>query len=197
MWEERYSTGDYVFGTAPAAFLIDHETLYAPGQNALCVADGEGRNSVWLAAQGLTVTALEFAPSAVAKASKLASEQGVSLTQVQADVFDWDWPEDAFDHVLGIFIQFVGPEGRDAMFDAMKRSVKPGGLISLHGYTPKQLEYRTGGPGVLENLYTSELLERLFEGWEIFESRMHERTLDEGKGHSGQSALIDFVARKP
>ena len=197
MWEERFSTPDYVFGTAPAAFLLDHADLYTPGQSALCVADGEGRNSVWLAERGLDVTALEYAPSAVAKAAKLAEDKGVSLTHAQSDVFDWDWPEGFYDHVIGIFIQFVGPDGRARMFDRMQAAVKHGGFLSLHGYTPKQLEYGTGGPKAFENLYTPELLEGMFEGWEIYESRAYERELDEGKGHSGMSALIDFVARRP
>jgi len=104
---------------------------------------------------------------------------------------------DAFDHVVGIFIQFVGPDQRGVMFDHMKSAVKPGGLLSLHGYTPKQLEYRTGGPGALENLYTEDQLAGMFEGWEIIENRAHEREVSEGKGHSGMSALIDFVARRP
>lgn len=197
MWEERYSTPDYVFGTAPAAFLTDHAELYASGQSALCVADGEGRNSVWLARRGLDVTALEYAPSAIAKARKLAEAHGVSLTHAQADVFDWDWPEAEFDHVVAIFIQFVGPEDRAVMMDRMKAAVKPGGLLTLHGYTPKQIDYGTGGPRAVENLYTTDLLAGLFQGWSIEENRSHERELDEGAGHSGMSALIDFVARKP
>lgn len=197
MWENRFSTDDYVFGTAPALFLPDHAAQFDPGQTVLSVADGEGRNAVWLAERGLQVTALEFAPSAVAKARKLAADRSVTLTHAEADVFDWDWPEAAFDHVIGIFIQFVGPEGRADMFDKMKGAVKSGGLVSLHGYTPKQLDYRTGGPGAEENMYTPERLADHFAGWEILENRPHEREVSEGKGHVGLSALIDFVARKP
>lgn len=197
MWEERFNTPDYVFGTAPARFMTDHDSLFAPGQRALCVADGEGRNSVWLAEQGLEVTALDYAPSAVAKARALAAARGVTLTHVQADVFDWDWPEAAFDHVVGVFIQFMGAAARKVLFDRMKAAVRPGGLITLHGYTPKQLEHGTGGPRALENLYTPEILADHFAGWEIVENREHAREIVEGTGHAGMSALIDLVARRP
>jgi len=197
MWEERFSTDDYVFGKAPALFMLDHADQFKAGQSVLSVADGEGRNSVWLAKRGLDVTALEFAPSAVDKACKLADEEGVQLTHEIADVFAFDWPKAAFDHVLAVFIQFVGPTERQRLFQNMQDAVKPGGLLSLHGYTPKQLEYGTGGPRILENLYTSEILESHFASWDIVENRAHERELNEGNGHAGMSALIDFVARKP
>ncbi|MRU13916.1 class I SAM-dependent methyltransferase [Roseovarius sp. A21] len=197
MWEERFQTPDYVFGTEPATFLTDHAEYLAPeGTTALSVADGEGRNSVFMAEQGLEVTALEYAPSAIAKARKLAKAQGVTLDFREVDVLAHDWP-DTYDIVAGIFIQFVGPEARPAMFEGMKQSVKPGGLILLHGYTPKQIEYGTGGPPCAENMYTEDMLREAFDGWEILECRAYERHIEEGEGHKGQSALIDLVARKP
>ena len=196
MWEERFQTPEYVFGTEPAAFLQDHAELLAPkGATALSVADGEGRNSVFMAQQGLEVTALEYAPSAIAKAEKLAKARGVSVTFQEVDVLAHDWPN-TYDIVAGIFIQFVGPDARPALFDGMKHSVKPGGLILLHGYTPKQLEYGTGGPPCAENMYTEAMLRAAFEGWDILECRAYERHIEEGEGHKGQSALIDLVARK-
>lgn len=196
MWEERFATDDYLFGTEPAAFLRDHADYLTPGATALSVADGEGRNAVFLAERGLQVTALEYAPSAIAKARKLAALRGVAAEFRQVDVLDHDWPQ-RFDLVLGIFIQFAGPAERTRLFDGMKRSTRPGGLILLHGYTPRQLDYGTGGPRAVENLYTEAMLRDAFDGWDILECRSHERVLSEGKGHAGQSALIDFVARKP
>ncbi|MDQ2092638.1 SAM-dependent methyltransferase [Rhodalgimonas zhirmunskyi] len=198
MWETRFQTPDYVFGKAPARFLPDHADYLTPGLSALSVADGEGRNSVYLARQGLTVTALEFAPSAIAKARALAREHDVEVDLHKADVIADPFPvKGPFDITLGIFIQFVGPKERAALFDKMAQTTAPGGLLMLHGYTPKQLDYGTGGPRALENLYTPDLLAGAFSGWEILENRPHERDLDEGKGHSGRSALIDFIARKP
>ncbi|WP_026757625.1 SAM-dependent methyltransferase [Sediminimonas qiaohouensis] len=196
MWEERYSTPDYVFGKDPAQFLTEHMHLLHAGQTALCVADGEGRNSVFLAQQGLQVTALEYAPSAIAKAQNLAKAAGVSIDIQEADVLRHHWA-DQYDAVLGIFIQFAGPEEREQLFTGMKRSVRPGGLMLLHGYTPEQIAYGTGGPPHAENMYTNGQLATDFDGWDILENRAYERDVQEGRGHSGHSALIDFVARKP
>jgi len=197
MWEDRFNRPDYLFGTAPAQFLTRRAEWFAPGQSVLSIAEGEGRNAVWLAQQGLDVTGVEYAPSAIAKAKALAVKAGVSPTFLQADLFDWVWPEAAFDIVLGVFIQFVGPEDRTTLFDHMKRAVRPGGLIMLHGYTPKQLDYGTGGPKAEENLYTEARLTALFEGWDIALCDAYEAELNEGEGHSGRSALLDFIARRP
>jgi len=196
MWEQRFATDDYVFGKAPAQFLVEQSSYLTPNATALSVADGEGRNSVFMAQQGMQVDALEFAPSALRKAKTLAQERGVSVSFQQADVLKHDWPK-TYDLVAGIFIQFVGPEDRKHLFDGMKASVKPGGLILLHGYTPKQLEHGTGGPPFAENMYTEEGLRTDFEGWDILRCHAYEREVEEGRGHVGLSALIDFVARKP
>ncbi|MGB8545086.1 MAG: SAM-dependent methyltransferase, partial [Azonexus sp.] len=96
-----------------------------------------------------------------------------------------------------IFIQFVGPAERARQLAGMKKAVQPGGLLFLQGYTPKQLEYGTGGPSAVENLYTEALLREIFSDWEIVLLHEHEDLIDEGRGHSGRSALIDLIARKP
>ena len=198
MWEERFANSDdYVFGTEPARFLTEHAAYLTPGQTALSVADGEGRNSVYMAQRGLETTAYEFAPTAIARARDLAAERGVTVDFQNVDILTHDWPEDAYDLVVGIFIQFVGPEDRKVQFEGMKRSLKPGGVLLLHGYTPKQLEFGTGGPPFAENMYTEDQLAADFVGWDILENRAYEREVQEGRGHSGMSALIDFVARKP
>lgn len=198
MWEERFATPDYVFGQEPSVFLTQHTDLLTPGATALAVADGEGRNSVFMAKQGMTVTALEYAPSAIAKAKTLADRHGVAdrITFQQVDVLDYDWP-DVYDLVAGIFIQFVGPKDRARLFEDMKNSVAPGGLMLLHGYTPKQIEYGTGGPPTPANMYTDAMLREAFAEWDIIRCAEYEREIQEGTGHCGQSALIDLIARKP
>jgi SAM-dependent methyltransferase len=196
MWEERFKTPDYVFGTEPAQFLRDHRDWLVAGQTALSVADGEGRNAVFMARLGMVVTALEYAPSAIAKAGRLARDSGVDVDFRQVDVMAHDWPA-TYDLVTGIFIQFVGPEDRRRLFDGMKRSTRPGGVVMLHGYTPEQLTFGTGGPPHAENMYTPDILAGLFDGWEIHVNRAYQREVQEGRGHSGMSALIDFIARKP
>ena len=199
MWSTRYRNAgeDYVFGTTPNRFLAAQSALLSAGSNALSVADGEGRNAVWLAEQGLQVTATEISPVALEKARKLAAGRHVEVDFVVADAVAWDYPEAAFDFVVGIFIQFADPVQRERIFAGMARALRPGGHLIVHGYTPKQLEYRTGGPSALENLYTADLLRTAFQGLEIVHLQEYEDVLDEGVGHKGQSALVGLVARKP
>jgi SAM-dependent methyltransferase len=196
-WNARFSAPGYRFGTAPNVFLTTQAHRLEPGQRALAVADGEGRNGVWLARQGLAVTSVDFSPVALAKARRLADEAGVTLDFIEADLAAWDWPKAAFDVVAGIFFQFAGPDARATSFRNMKAALKPGGLLLIEGYGPKQLEYKTGGPGVLENLYTEDLLRDAFGDFEILDLRAYDTEVDEGEGHKGMSALIDLVARKP
>ena len=198
VWSARYrDAGDhYVFGTEPNRFLARNAALFSPGQTVLTVADGEGRNAVWLAQLGLRVTATDISPVAIAKAHKLAEEKQVAVGFVQADAVSWDYPRNCFDAVVGIFIQFATPVQRAAMFSGMKKALKSGGLLLLHGYTIKQLEYRTGGLSAPENLYDAEILRQAFKGFEIIQLEEYEDELEEGIGHKGRSALISLIARK-
>lgn len=195
-WNERYSEAEYIFGTAPNAFLAGRAGLFKPGQRALCVADGEGRNSVWLAEQGLEVVAFDFSPVAVEKARRLAASRGVQVRYELAAVYDWRWPLAAFDVVAAIFVQFADPPMRAYLFERMIAALKPGGLVLVEGYTPGQLKYGTGGPKQVDQLYTEELLRQAFGSLEIVELKAYEAELDEGIRHRGMSAVIDLVARR-
>jgi len=195
-WNERFSAPDYVFGTAPNAFLAANAARLKRGQRALCVADGEGRNSVWLAEQGLDVTAFDFSPIGLDKARKLAASRAVRVRYDLASVYDWRWPTNTFDVVAAIFVQFADPPMRTFMFERMARALKPGGLLLIEGYTPKQLKYGTGGPKQVDQLYTEGLLRESFAGFEVLDVREYEAELDEGSRHRGMSAVVDFVARK-
>ncbi len=199
MWSTRYRNAgeDYVFGTVPNRFLAAQSALLSAGSNALSVADGEGRNAVWLAEQGLHVTATEISPVALEKARKLAAGRHVEVNFVLADAVSWDYPKAAFDFVVAIFIQFADPVQRERIFAGMARALRPGGHLILQGYTPRQLEYRTGGPSAVDNLYTADMLRTAFAGLEILHLQEYEDVLDEGAGHKGQSALVGLVARKP
>jgi len=196
IWDERYASEDYLFGTEPNEFLVSQLDLLKPGMSCLAVADGEGRNGVWLAQQGLRVLSVEASAVALDKAKKLARQRGVAIDFEQADVAHWQWGENRFDAVAAIFIQFAPPALREQMFAGIKRCLKPGGLLLLQGYTPRQLEYKTGGPPAAENMYTLELLHNAFGDMEIMHLREHDGHIGEGTGHSGMSALIDLVARK-
>jgi 2-polyprenyl-3-methyl-5-hydroxy-6-metoxy-1,4-benzoquinol methylase len=196
-WNARYSTDAYIFGTAPNVFLASQQDLIRPGMRALAIADGEGRNGVWLAEQGVQVHAIDVSPPALEKARKLAAERGVTLETEQVDVLNWAWPEGAYDLVVAIFIQFAPPPERDRIIEGIRRTLKPGGLLILQGYTPKQIEFATGGPGNPANMYTSELLRGWFGDWDIRHLVEHESVISEGTHHHGMSALIDLVAKKP
>jgi SAM-dependent methyltransferase len=196
-WNKRFSAPEYIFGTGPNGYLASKAELLKPGQRALCVADGEGRNSVWLAERGLEVAAFDLSPVGVDKARRLAAGRGVEVSFEVGDIYGWRWPSEAFDVIAAIFVQFADPAMRGFMFERIARALRPGGLLILQGYTPKQIEYKTGGPPHAENMYTSGLLRSAFASLEILELREHERELAEGSQHRGRSALIDFLARKP
>jgi 2-polyprenyl-3-methyl-5-hydroxy-6-metoxy-1,4-benzoquinol methylase len=196
-WNARYATADYIFGTAPNVFLASQSALIQPGMRALAIADGEGRNGVWLAGQGAQVHAIDVSPPALEKAKKLAAERGVTLETELVDVLDWSWPEAAYDLVAAIFIQFAPPPERDRIIAGIRRTLKPGGVLILQGYTPKQIEFATGGPPSAANMYTEELLRTWFGDWDIQHLHEHESVISEGTHHHGMSALIDLVAKKP
>ena len=198
-WSDRYRAAgkDYLFGTAPNRFLASQEARFGAGMRVLSVADGEGRNAVWLAGLGCEVTATEISAVALAKAGHLARCRRVAVEFVRADILDWTWPEQAFDAVVGIFIQFAAAAEQARLFSGMKAAVKPGGLLLLQGYTPRQLAYRTGGPSNIENLYTREMLLEWFADWQILHLQEHDDDLAEGNAHCGRSALIDLVAQRP
>jgi cyclopropane fatty-acyl-phospholipid synthase-like methyltransferase len=195
-WQERFASEEYRFGTAPNAFLASQVKRLPKAGKALAIADGEGRNGVFLAEQGLDVLSLDFSSNAQVKARKLAAARGVTIRTEQADVVNWTYPAATFDVVAAIFFQFAGPADRAKIFAGIKRTLKPGGLLLLEGYTPKQLDYKTGGPSKLENLYTRELLQAAFGDFSSLDIRDYEAELHEGAGHGGMSALIDVVGVK-
>ncbi len=195
-WNERYATKEFLFGTAPNAFLAAQHDRLRPGQKALAIADGEGRNGVWLARQGLDVTSVDFSPLGVEKARKLAARYTVSLQIECADLATWDWGVPRFDIVAGIFFQFAAPPFRALIFGRMQEVLKPGGLLLLEGYRPEQLNYGTGGPSEIANLYTAPLLREAFAAMKILHLAEYDAEISEGRRHRGMSALIDLVAQK-
>jgi SAM-dependent methyltransferase len=195
-WQGRYSIPEYLFGKEPNYFLASCKPLLPRSGKALSVADGEARNGVWLAEQGLDVLSLDFSEAAQAKAAVLAKERGVQIKLVHADVHAWSYPADAFDVVVEIFTQFSAPSDRPRKWAGMRKALKPGGLLILQGYTPKQLDYGTGGPKELENLYTRDMLEKAFGDLHDVKFVEEELEMHEGAGHGGMSAVIGLTAHK-
>jgi SAM-dependent methyltransferase len=195
-WEARFAAPEYAFGKAPSYFLAQCKPLLPRTGKALAVADGEGRNGVWLAEQGLDVTSTDFSPAAQNKARALAEERHVAITFVVADMHTWPYPDAAFDVVVDIFTQVSTPAERAVKWAGVRRALKPGGLLILQGYTPRQLQHGTGGPKQVENLYTRAMLEHAFGDFSDITIVEEERELREGAAHAGMSAVIGLTARK-
>ncbi|WP_210289722.1 SAM-dependent methyltransferase [Rhodoligotrophos ferricapiens] len=195
-WDSRFEREDYLFGTEPNAFLASQAFRLQPGMKALAVADGEGRNGVWLAERGLDVVSFDASTVALAKARDLARRRDVTLQTVHSDLAKWEWEPETYDVVAAIFVQFAPPDLRKTMFEGFHTCLKPGGILIMQGYRVEQLRYGTGGPPHADHLYTKDMLIRSFGHWEIRYLQEHDSVIEEGAGHSGISALIDLVAEK-
>jgi cyclopropane fatty-acyl-phospholipid synthase-like methyltransferase len=194
-WDKRFAAPEYIFGTQPNVFLAAQRQLFRPGMRVLEIGCGEGRNCVWLAELGCEVTGIDISPLALAKADRLATERSVKVQWLEADITNWTWAPKRFDAVVCIFIQFAAPEGRERIFSGMRQTLDHGGHVVMQGYTPRQLQYGSGGPRDLDHLYTRELLERTFADWDIVHLHEHDEMLAEGTKHVGMAALIDLIAR--
>ncbi len=195
-WDERFDRPDFVYGTDPNAFLAEQAAALPDKGSVLAVADGEGRNGVWLAEQGFAVTSVDASPVGLRKALKLGVERGVHLTTVCADLTTWDWPQGRFDLVACIFLH-LPPDARAVVHARMLQAAKPGGLVILEGFRPEQLAYGTGGPKDEAMLYSPELLRRDFAEADILSLDSVEPDLSEGPFHAGKAATVRLVARRP
>jgi len=200
-WNTRYRGDPLIFGSEPNDALAAQAARFRPGDQVLCVADGEGRNATWLAGLGCVVTAFDLSDVGVAKARALAARRGVSVAFHEASIEDWQWApapgHPGYDAVVAVFVQFADPPRRALMFEGFAEALRPGGLLLLVGYGPLQMGYRTGGPGILEHLYTEALLRESFAGWRIERLVREQRVLHEGSGHDGMSDVIELLAIRP
>ena len=196
-WNERFDKEEFIFGKEPNEYLVEQVAQYLkPGNSVLCIADGEGRNGVWLAKQGMQVTAFDVSDIALSKAKQFANANQVNVQYSLCDTDGFDWRANSYDAVIGVFIQFADPEMRARIFQQVHQTLKPGGIFILQGYTPKQLEYKTGGLSLIEHLYTEEMIRNLSKEFEILHLRSYEKELSEGARHSGMSALLGMVSKK-
>jgi SAM-dependent methyltransferase len=196
-WNERFDKEEFIFGKEPNEYLVEKTHQYLkPKDKVLCIADGEGRNGVWLAKQGMKVVGFDASDIALAKAKQFAKDNQVEVQYSFSDTDSYAWPENTYDAVIGIFIQFADPAMRARIFEQTYKALKPGGLFILQGYTPRQLEYKTGGPSLIEHLYTEELIRDLVKSFEVLELVSYEKELSEGPRHTGMSAILGLVARK-
>lgn len=194
-WDQRFSIDDYLFGKEPAQALLKLEKYLVPKGETLVIADGEGRNSVYLASKGFKVTASDYSKVASRKARALADKKNVEVNYRVEDFFDIIWSEKQYDNVVGICFQFVPQEKINEVMLGLKAATKKGGTLLVHGYTPKQINFGTGGPKDVSLMYTKETFTGLFNENDITLIEEYQASLSEGVGHNGQSAMIDFVAK--
>jgi SAM-dependent methyltransferase len=193
MWEERYGGDDYLYGTEPNEFLRD-QVADLPVGDVLCLADGEGRNSVFLATLGHRVTAVDLTEAGIAKADRLAEQRNVDLTTIVADLADFDLGENRWDLIVSIFAH-TPPAVRSRLHGAIVTALRPGGRFVLEAYTPDQIGRGTGGPPIPELTMTLDGLRQELSGLEIVHGIEIVRTIVEGPGHTGDGAVVQVVAR--
>ena len=199
-WNERYSGEDFSFGTEPKVFLASQIDRLKPGMRALVPGDGEGRNGVWLAQQGLAVDTVDVSATGAAKAQALAKERGIEIGTEVADLLDWDWPRERYDIVAALYIHFFDAD-RPRMHRAMLDALKPGGLIILESFRIEQLEFQkvhnSGGPRLADMLCSRAKLEADFAGAKFLAFEEADVDLNEGRRHKGPAAVIRAIVQRP
>ena len=199
-WDQRYAEPGFAFGEAPNAFLAAQKPRFRQGMRALVPGDGEGRNGVWLAELGLNVTTVDASKIGVHKANLLSAERGVTIDAHCADLSVWKWPEAEFDVVAAIYLHFPKAD-RARMHGRMLAALKPGGILILEGYSPRQLLHRAngsvGGPPDPAMLFEPNDLRSDFAAAEIMVLVELEAILAEGKRHTGRSSVVRLIAKLP
>jgi 2-polyprenyl-3-methyl-5-hydroxy-6-metoxy-1,4-benzoquinol methylase len=195
MWNQRYSQPDYVYGKTPNDFLVqvaDH----IPQGRVLCLAEGEGRNAVYLAQQGYQVTAVDASTVGLEKAQNLAAEKGVTIDTLVADLADFVIQPETWDGIVSIF-GHLPPALRAQIHRQVVAGLRSGGVFVLEAYTPRQLTFKTGGPPTAELLMELATLQQELAGLTFSHAVELERVIQEGQFHQGQSAVVQVLALKP
>lgn len=195
-WHKRFQTENYVYGKEPNAFLAAMQKQLDISGDALAIAEGEGRNAVYLAEQGMKVTAWDFAPSGLEKTKRLADEKGVEVSTGLVDLNEADWSGRSWDEIVCIFGHFP-PNLRQQTLEGVKEAVKPGGYFITEVYSPYQIPYNSGGPKDIDFLYRPEEFWENFSDWRIIHFFMGEVNRIEGDLHTGLAHVIQFAAQKP
>ncbi|MFO1471547.1 MAG: class I SAM-dependent methyltransferase [Turneriella sp.] len=194
-WDERYSAEGFFYGNEPNDFLRSQAGRIRPRGGVLCIAEGEGRNAVFLAAQGLSVTAVDGSQVGLTKLKGLAAQKHTSVATLCADLADFDMGTEKWDAIVSIWCHLPQPLRRD-VHSQVVTALKPGGVFILEAYTPRQLQFKTGGPPVVELLMTLEALKAELGGLDFLHAVEIDRVIHEGRGHEGQSAVVQIVARR-
>ncbi len=193
-WDDRYAKDGWAFGTEPNDFLRQEAHRIPPGR-VLCLGEGEGRNAVFLAEQGFEVVGVDQSQVGMDKAQALAQERGVFVETVVSSVEDFDLTEGEWQGIISVFFH-LPVELRKKVHQAVAKGLSPGGILILEAFTPKQLEYDTGGPPHVERLMSLQDLEEEFAGLEFLLGQETEREIYEGRMHTGRSSVVQVIARR-
>ncbi|WP_445425646.1 SAM-dependent methyltransferase [Alishewanella sp. HL-SH06] len=195
-WDERYAQENYVYGEMPNDFLVSQIARIKPNSKVLCLAEGEGRNAVYLAQLGHDVTAVDISMVALDKGRRLADNAGVKVRWQQGDLANYALGEEKWDLIVAIFMHL--PEAiRDRVFAQIKTALRPDGLFIGEFYRPEQLSFKTGGPQDIKMLYSLCMLDEQLKGLTMSHLQACEREVVEGTGHNGMAAVCQVVAVKP
>ena len=195
MWDERYQENKPTYGDAPNDFLVEQIGRLRQG-TCLCLAEGQGRNAVWIAEQGFAVTAMDQSSVGMEKAGELAGARGVALTTVVGDLADFDLGADKWDNIVSIFGHLPESLRRD-VHRRVVEALRPGGVFLVEAFTPDQLATEgTGGPSDPDMLLTVGKLTAELKGLEVLFAQEIIRPVNEGDYHKGDCAVVQFIARK-
>lgn len=194
MWEERYGADGYVYGTDPNGFLLEHVDDLPVG-SVLCLAEGEGRNAVFLAGTGRDVHSVDLTEAGVAKTLRLANARAVTVAAVAADLATYDIGVERWDAIVSVFAH-MPPHVRRDLHARVVAALKPGGVLLLEAYTPDQIGRGTGGPASADMTMDLDRLRDELAGLEFTHATELERDVVEGFGHTGVGAVVQVIARK-
>ncbi len=194
MWDDKYAADEYIFGIEPNDFLKANTDKLKPG-TVLCLADGEGRNGVYLAKLGFDVTSIDLSEIGLGKARRLATENNVEIKTICADLNDFAEEPNRWDNIVSIFCH-LPPGLRKKVHTSAAEALTENGIFLLEAYTPKQLEMPgKGGPPVAQLMFTAEMLNDDFQSLEIVQALEMEREVNEGSKHVGLASVVQFVAK--
>ena len=192
MWDEKYSNSQFIYGTSPNDFLRENVHHFVPGGKILCIAEGEGRNAVWLAELGFNVTAVDASKIGLEKGRALARSRGVKVEWIHADLKRYDPGKQIWDGVVAMFAH-LPPDLRSCVHADCVESLKIGGVLLLEAYTPEQLNFKTGGPSNIDWLMTPEILRQELHGLTFERLQKTEREIIEGIGHTGLGSVVQVI----
>src|SRR5512133_175605 len=193
-WDERYDQEEYYYGTAPNTFLAS-VCDKIPRENVLCLAEGEGRNAVFLAERGYRVTAVDSSEAGLRKAVQLAEEHQVSITPVCADLAGFIIEPEYWDGIVSCYCHLPA-DIRTPLHQQVVKGLRPGGVLVLEGFSKEQLAYGTGGPPSLDMLFSLEELKAELSGLEFVHAVTKERDVREGRGHTGIASVVQILGIK-